>query len=84
MYNRFTFLGNTIRNLLEVTSGKFSGNYILPFILLTEASLVASRNPFTMITDPPKRQFRYREFILLIKIKEVISMIYGSSRSNQK
>ena len=42
------------------------------------------KNPFATITSLSELYFRFRRFILLVEMKKVISMNYGSSRSNWK
>ena len=42
------------------------------------------KNPFTMITSLSKFYFSIRRFILLVQMKKVISMNYGSSTSSWK
>ena len=39
------------------------------------------KNPFAMTTSLPELYFRFRRFILLVQMKKVISMNYGSSTS---
>ena len=52
------------------------------FVLLAYASLAASRTLFATITSLSELYFRFRRLILLVPMKKVISMNYGSCRSS--
>ena len=42
------------------------------------------KNPFATITSLSELYFRYRSFMLLVQMKKMISMNYGSSKSSCK
>ena len=80
-YSRFTFIENTISNLPKITRAKFLGSARLSYFI--DISKFSSfKNPFTMITGLSKFCFRCRRFILLIQMKEVVSISYSSSTSS--
>ena len=54
-----------------------SNNLILRWLTF----LLRSQNPFAMISSLSELYFRFRRFILLVQMKKVISMNYGSSAS---
>ena len=53
------------------------------FCFISKLKFGSLRNPFATITSLPELYLRIRGFILLVQ-KKVISMNYGSSRSNWK
>ena len=52
------------------------------FCFISIFNFGSSKNPFTIITSLPQLYFRFRRFILLVQMKKVISMNYGSSTSS--
>lgn len=65
-YNRFTYVKNTISNLLKVT---FLGNDWL-FCFVSRSKLACFKNPLAMVTSLSEFHFRRAKFILFIKTKE--------------
>ena len=83
MYSRFTLIENTISNSPKVTRAKFLGsNWLFCFISICKFGRF--KNSFAMITSLSEVYFRIRRFILLVQMKKVISMNYGSSTSSWK
>ena len=74
------FVENTISYLPEVPRAKFLGSDGL-FCFSSICKFGSFNNPFTTITSLPQLYFRFRRFILLVQMKKVISMNYGSSTS---
>ena len=62
---------------------KFLGSTGL-FCLVSICKFGSFKNPFAMINSLSELYFRIRRFILLVQMKKVISMKYGSSTSNWK
>ena len=83
MYCRFTFVENTLSNLPKVLRATFLGSKGL-FCFISICKFASFKNPFATITNLPELYFRFRRFILLIQMKKVISMNYGSSTSSWK
>ena len=72
---------NAISNLPRVLRAKLLGsNGVSCFSSICKFG--SFKNPFAMITILPELYFRFRRFILLVQIKKVISMNYGSSTEN--
>ena len=83
MYSSFTFVENTIGNLPKVSRAKFLGSDGL-FCFIKICKFGSFKNPFAMIASLSELYFSFRKFILLVQIKKVISMNYGSCRSSWK
>ena len=62
---------------------KFLGSDGL-FCFISICKFGSFKNPFATITSLSELYFRIRRFILLVQMKKVISMNYGSSTSNWK
>ena len=82
-YKRFFFVENTISNSPKVQRGKFLLSDGL-FCFISIGKFGSFKNPFAIITNLPLLFFRFRRFILLVQMKKVISMNYGSSTSSWK
>ena len=80
-YSIFTFVKNTISNSLKVPRTKFLGNTGF-FCLSSICKFGIFKNPFTAITSLYELCCRLRRFILLVQMKEIISMSHGSHTSN--
>ena len=76
----FIFVGNTISNPSKVLRAKFLGTDGL-FCFSKVCKFGSFKNPFAMITSLSELYFRFRRFIMLVQMKKVISMNYGSSTS---
>ena len=79
-YSRFTYIENTLSNLLKVLRAKFLGSDGL-FYFSSICKFGSFKNPFAKITSLPELYFRFKRLILLEQTKKVISMNYGSSTS---
>ena len=79
-YSRFTFVENTISNSPKVPRAKFMGSDGL-FCFSSVCKFGSFKNPFATITSLSELYLRFRRFILLVQMKKVISMNYGSSTS---
>ena len=64
----------------SVPRAKFLGNNGL-FCFISICKFGSFKNPFAMITSLPELYFRIRRFILLMQMKKVISINYGSNTS---
>ena len=74
------FVENTIDNSPEVTRAKFLGSD--GFFGFSGICMFGSfKNPFKVITNLSELYFRLKRFILLVQMKEMISMNYDSSPS---
>ena len=62
---------------------KFLGSNGL-FCFISISKFGSFKNPFAVITSLPELYFRMRRFILLLQMKKVISMNYGSSARSWK
>ena len=67
----------------KVQSPKFLGSDGL-FCFISIFGFGSFKNPFTIITSQSKIYFRFKRFLLLVQMKKVISMNYGSSTSSWK
>ena len=54
---------------------------VMDFCFSSICKFGSFKNPFVMITSLSELYFRFRRFILLVQIKKVISMNYGSCTS---
>ena len=82
-YNRFTFVENDISSSPKVPTAKFLGSgELVCFISIYKFS--SFKNPHATITRLSKLSFRFMWFILLVQMKRVISMNYGSSTGGWK
>ena len=79
-YSRFNFVENTISNSPKVIRATFLGSNAL-FCVISICTF-GSLNPFATITSLRELCFRNRRLILLVQIKKVISMNYGSLTSS--
>ena len=79
--SRFTFAENTISNLPKVLRAKFLGSDRL-FCFISVCKFDSLKNPFARITSLSELYLRIRRFILLVQMKKVISMNYGSSTNS--
>ena len=80
-YSRFTFVENTISNLPKVPRAKFLGNDgLLCFSSICKFG--SFKNPFAAITSLSELYFRFRRFILLVQMEEVISMAAAQAAEN--
>ena len=82
-YSWFTSVENTISNLLKATRAKFLGNDSL-FCFISIFTFGNFKNPFPTITSLSELSFKFRKINLLVQIKKVISMRYGSTTSSWK
>ena len=74
-----------LRTLLaapQVPRAKFVGSDGL-FRFCSICKFGSFNNPFAMITSMPELYFRFKRFVLLVKMKNVISMNYGSRQAAQ-
>ena len=78
-----TFVENTISNSSKVQTAKFLGSDGL-FCFISICQFSSFKNPFAMITSLSKLSLRSRRFILLVQMKKVFSINYGSSTSSLK
>ena len=78
-----TFVENTISNWPKVTRAKFLGSNG-PFCFISICKFGSFKNCFARITNLSELYFIIRRFILLVQMKKVISMHYGSSTSSWK
>ena len=74
-YSRFAFVENTISNSPKVLRGKFSGSDGL-FCCISICKFDSFTNSFATISSLSELYFRFRRFILLVQIKEVIICSY--------
>ena len=76
-----------LRTLLEIRQkspkAKFLGSGRF-FCCVSVSKFGSFKNPFTIITSLSELCFRFRRFTLLVKTKKVISMKYGSCKSEWK
>ena len=77
-YSRFAFVQNTVSHSPKVPTAKFLGRNTF-FCFSSICKFGSFKNPFVAITGLSKIYFRFRGFILLVKMKKVISVNYGSS-----
>ena len=82
-YSRFTLIERTISNLPKVPRAMFWLSDGL-FYFISICKFGSFKNPFATITSLYELYFRFRRFILLVEIKKVNSMNYGSSASSSK
>ena len=80
---RFIFVENTISNSPKVMRAKFLGSNRL-FCFISICKFGSFKNPFATITSLSELCFSIRRIILLVHMKKVISMNYGSSTSSWK
>ena len=82
-YSRFTFVENTISKSPKFPRAKFlRSNWLFCFISMCKFG--SFKNPFATITSQSELYFRIRRFILLVQMRKVFSMNYGSSTSSWK
>ena len=73
-----------LRTLLtKVPRVKFLGSDGL-FCFIRICKFGSFKNPFSTITSLPELCFRFRSFVLLVEMKKVTSMNYGSSTGSWK
>ena len=82
-YSRFTFVENTVNNLPKAPRTTFLGSDGF-FCFSSICQFGSLKNPVAIITSLPELYFRFRRFILLVQMKKMISMRYGSSISSWK
>ena len=82
-YSRFTFVEIPVSHLPKVLRAKFLGSD-RPFCFISICKFDGFKTFFAMITSLCELYFRFRRYILLVKMKRVISMSYGSSKSRWK
>ena len=73
----------TISNLPKTLRAKFLGKDG-PFCFSSICKFGSFMNPFTMITSLSRLYFRFRRFIMLVRMKKMISMSYGSRTRSWK
>ena len=80
-YSRFTFVKNTISTSPKVPRSKFlESDEFFCFISICKFAIF--KNPCATINSLSKLYFRFRRFILLLQVKEGISINYDSSTSS--
>ena len=82
-YSRFTFVKNTIGNSPKVLRAKFLGSDRL-FHFISICKFGRFKNPFATTTSLSELYFRFRRTFLLVQMKKVISINYGSCASSWK